>query len=103
MLKANLVYKSEDLDKKINTQKGMGPNGSDTYNVFLYKGGVNCNHFWKREIYLKANNKRISVNGAIKMINLMEPSERRNAKWEQNPKEVAQAADKQNNWWRLKK
>jgi uncharacterized protein Usg len=103
MLKANLVYKAEDLDKNIMTAPKMGPNGSDTYNVFLYKGGVNCNHFWKREIYLKKNNERISVNSAIKMINLLEPSERRKAKWEQNPKEVAQAADEKNNFWRLKK
>jgi uncharacterized protein Usg len=97
------VWKADDLDKNIMTQKGMGANGSDFYNVFKYKGGVNCQHFFERVVYLQANNDRISVNKAIKMINDLDPSERRSVMWEKNPKEVAQAAEKKNNFWRLKK
>ena len=29
-------------------QPGMGPGGSNTYNIFNYKGGVNCQHFWEQ-------------------------------------------------------
>ena len=32
---------------------GFGPNGSSTYSIWLYKGGVNCYHAWNRVIYLK--------------------------------------------------
>ena len=35
-----------------NDNKGFGPNGADTYNVWLYKGGVNCHHKWVRKIYV---------------------------------------------------
>ena len=63
MLAANKVYRKEDIlqmsNKKVNdtyTNKdgrvvGWGPNGDATYNVWLYKGGGNCGHFWRRKIY----------------------------------------------------
>ena len=30
---------------------GWGPNGANTYDVWLFKGGANCHHYWKRQIY----------------------------------------------------
>jgi hypothetical protein len=91
MIKADKVYRKEDIElagsKVVN--KGFGPNGTDTYNIWLYHGGVNCKHFWMRKIYLRKNNKSISVNEARKMILDLEPSERAGAKWEENDKRVA--------------
>ena len=99
---SNKVYRYEDLkaaeDKVVN--EGFGKGGSDKYNIFLYKGGVNCKHWWQRVIYLKKGNKRIGVNEARRLINELEPSERNAAKWEENPKEVAQIASPSNNHWR---
>jgi len=33
--------------------KGWGPEGTDKYSIWLYKGGGNCHHYWVRETYLK--------------------------------------------------
>jgi hypothetical protein len=102
VMKSNRVYRYEDLkmaeDKIVN--EGFGPEGTDKYSIFLYKGGVNCKHWWQRVIYLKKGNKKIGVNQARRMINELEPSKREDAKWEENPKEVAQIASKSNNFWR---
>ena len=69
--------------------------------LFLYKGGVNCKHFWQRKVYLRKNNKRISVNEARRMILELDPKERPEARLKVNPKEVAQIASPSNNHWKL--
>jgi len=55
MINANKVYRKEDIIKmgsqKVN--EGWGPRGADTYDIFLYKGGGACHHFWTRETYRK--------------------------------------------------
>ena len=104
VLDADKVYRVEDLNQASNrvVNKGFGPNGSDKYDVFLYKGGVNCKHFWERVIFLKKGNDKITVNKAKSMILALEPSERKDAKWVNNPKEVAQIASSSNNHWKLK-
>jgi hypothetical protein len=33
--------------------EGWGPEGADTYSIWLYKGGGDCHHKWMRETYLK--------------------------------------------------
>ena len=53
-------------------------------------------------MFLKKGNKSISVNEAKKMILALEPSERADAKWKANDKEVAQVAETKNNYWSLK-
>lgn len=104
MTKANKVYRKEDIDlageKVVN--KGFGPRGADTYNIWLYKGGVNCKHYWERVIYLKKNNEKISVGQARKMILELDPEDRANARWETNDPRVAQIASPENNFWKLK-
>ena len=60
MVGANKVYRKEDI-VNANSQdlnKGFGHKGYDyiegedgTYNLFLYKGGPQCRHFWLRRIY----------------------------------------------------
>ena len=103
MVSSGRTYRKEDItlagSKQVN--KGFGPNGADDYSIWLYKGGVNCNHFWMRKIYLRKNNTQISVNEARKMILELDPKDRPNAKWQENESEVAQVASESNNFWSL--
>jgi hypothetical protein len=92
MVKADKVYRKEDIEfagqKVVN--KGFGPNGTDRYSIWLYKGGARCHHFWMRKIYLRRNNKSISVNEAKKMILDLEPSDRKENRLPENNFKVAQ-------------
>jgi hypothetical protein len=101
VLSAGKVYREEDLNFKSVYNEDFAPKGKSSYNVFLYKGGVNCKHWWKRVIFLKKGNNKISVNEAKKLILKLDPSDRKDAKWDENPKEVAQSASPLNNWWSL--
>ena len=54
MTAAKKLYRKEDIinmgSKEVN--KGWGPKGnSNTYSIWLYKGGGNCHHFWSRRIF----------------------------------------------------
>jgi hypothetical protein len=78
MVAAKKIYRKEDIQqmsqKAVNA--GWGLNGADTYDIWLYKGGGDCHHFWMRKTYmakgknLKPNvgnpNAEISVNKAKK-------------------------------------
>jgi hypothetical protein len=55
MIAADKLYRKEDIDR-MSTQSvnpNFGPNGANTYDIFKYKGGVNCSHAWHRVILLK--------------------------------------------------
>ena len=49
------VFRYEDInnmsDKGVNGD--FAPTGKNTYDIFVYKGGAFCHHFWKRQIYLR--------------------------------------------------
>ena len=70
MVAASKVYRKEDIEaaslRAVNP--GLGKGGSNTYDLFLYKGGARCHHFWSRQTYLKKTNKKISVHQAKKLI-----------------------------------
>jgi len=55
MVSAEKVYRKEDIKametKAVNA--GFGKGGSDTYSIWLYKGGARCNHKWFRRIYAR--------------------------------------------------
>lgn len=54
MIARNKLYRKEDIEamsQKASTNPGWGPRGTDTYDIFLYKGGGNCHHYWVRETY----------------------------------------------------
>jgi len=53
MVGANKLYRKEDIERmsKQPVNKGWGKGGADTYDIFLFKGGANCHHFWLRQIY----------------------------------------------------
>jgi len=101
IINADKLYREEDLNFKSNYNEDFAPKGKNSYNAFLYKGGVNCKHWWQRVILMKKDNGQISVNKARKMILDLDPKERKDAMWEQNDKKVAQSASPFNNWWSL--
>lgn len=103
MVQSKLVYRKEDIvsASKKAVNKGLGPNGADTYDLFLFKGGVNCKHFWMRNIYIKKNNDKITAKKARELLNALDPSLRKEANFEQNDPRVAQIASDSNNYWSL--
>ena len=55
MVRAKKVYRKEDIKAMdtIAVNAGFGKNGSDTYSIWLYKGGARCQHYWSRRTYLR--------------------------------------------------
>jgi hypothetical protein len=100
MLAANRVYRMEDLNKQSTANSELAPKGSSTYNIWLYKGGVNCSHYWMRQIYLKKGNRKISVGRARSIISALPRNEKKDARFEKNPPEVSQIASRRNNYWK---
>ena len=102
MMAANKVYRMEDLNKisKANVDLSPADAKGEGYNIWLYKGGVNCSHYWMRRIYLKKNNKKISVARARKIISALPQNEKKGARFDVNAPEVAQIASARNNYWR---
>lgn len=53
--KAGLSFRYEDIqdmsDAGVNGE--FAPEGSSTYNIFIWKGGCFCHHVWKRQIYIR--------------------------------------------------
>jgi hypothetical protein len=53
--KTGLSFRYEDIqemgDAGINGE--FAPEGSSSYNIFIWKGGCFCHHFWKRQIYIR--------------------------------------------------
>ena len=55
MVSAKKVYRKEDIvamEQKV-VNAGFGKGGSDTYSIWLYKGGARCNHKWLRKTYVR--------------------------------------------------
>ena len=97
MISAKKVYRKEDIqamsEKVVNevsaNGKGFGPKGDPTYDIWLYKGGARCHHFWMRKVFMakegaksvdaKSPNAEVGVNKA----------KRAGAELEVNDKKVA--------------
>jgi hypothetical protein len=64
MIAANKIYRKEDIIKMGSevVNKGWGPRGADTYSIWFYKGGGNCNHRWNKRVYATFSGKAIDVN-----------------------------------------
>ena len=91
MVSAKKVYRKEDIlsmsTKAVNA--GFGVGGADTYDIWLYKGGARCHHFWMRKVFMakegaksvdaKSPNAEVGVNKA----------KRAGAELEVNDKKVA--------------
>ena len=54
MVSSKKIYRKEDImqmsQRAVNA--GWGLNGADTYDIWLYKGGGACHHFWMRKTYM---------------------------------------------------
>jgi hypothetical protein len=69
MKNANKLYRKKDIIA-MGTQKvnpGWGPEGADTYSIWLYKGGGNCHHSWRRVTY-KSKSAKINTKDAQDII-----------------------------------
>lgn len=89
MLSADKLYRKEDIEntKSNDVNFGQGHNG-ENYNLFLYKGGVNCKHKWLRQTYVSFDNIKIDVTNP----NATQISTNKAEKYGyrvRNPKEVA--------------
>jgi hypothetical protein len=53
--KAGLSFRYEDIQEMSNAgiNGEFAPEGSSSYNIFIWKGGCFCHHFWKRQIYIR--------------------------------------------------
>ena len=62
MLRADKLYRKEDIENTNSNfvNAGQGHKGLP-YNLFLYKGGVNCKHKWLRQTYVSFDNVKIDV------------------------------------------
>ena len=64
MLEAGKLYRKEDIIamENVAVNPGWGPEGADTYNIWYYKGGGNCQHFWEKRVYVDAKGAKINPN-----------------------------------------
>ena len=53
MVAANKVYRKRDIlnANSLDVNPGFGHYGTERYNLFLFKGGPQCRHYWLRRIY----------------------------------------------------
>lgn len=61
MIKANKLYRKEDIDlmsSKPSTNGEWSQRGEKTYDIFLFKGGGACHHYWTRETYKRFTDPR---------------------------------------------
>lgn len=65
-------------------QPGMGPGGTNTYNIFDYKGGVNCQHYWEELAVFRSP-------GGRNIVLSMGPA----------AGDAGEVAMSSNNWWRM--
>lgn len=65
MMSLNKMYSTLDLgrleDRLGSLNPNMGPGGINTYDVFNYKGGVNCQHFWSQLSVFKPEGGKVLV------------------------------------------
>ena len=58
MKRKNYIYRWEDIQalSALGPNPGLGKGGSNKYNLFLYAGGNNCKHRWKRMVFFRKRN-----------------------------------------------
>ena len=48
MQRLNKVYTLQEVRRMAGLNPGFGPRGASTYDIFKYKGGPNCQHYWEQ-------------------------------------------------------
>jgi len=56
MVEAGKLYRKEDIVamENVAVNPGWGPEGADTYDIWSFKGGGNCRHFWEKRVFVDA-------------------------------------------------
>jgi hypothetical protein len=64
MIAANKIYRKEDIIQMNNqvVNEGWGPRGTNTYDIWFYKGGGACHHRWNKRVYASFGGAGIDVN-----------------------------------------
>ena len=64
MVEAGKLYRKEDIVamENVAVNPGWGPEGADTYDVWSFKGGGNCRHFWEKRVFVDAKGAKINPN-----------------------------------------
>ena len=52
MVARSKIYRKEDLNKESRANSELAAKGESSYNIFLYKGGANCHHYFLRKTYI---------------------------------------------------
>lgn len=90
MMQAGKLYRKEDIiameNKTVNP--GWGAGGSNTYSIWLYKGGGNCYHKWNRVIFAKKGVK-IDANSPLAKVISTSEARRRGLKVPTNDSDVS--------------
>ena len=91
MMEADKLYRKEDIVamENVAVNPGWGPEGADTYDIWHYKGGGNCKHFWEKRVYVDAKGAKINPNDPDATRVAVATAERMGYKV-RNPKYVAQ-------------
>ncbi|MFC4477421.1 septum formation initiator family protein [Flavobacterium chungangensis] len=101
MVASNKVFKYDDLVWS-DSNPGFGKKGASSYNVLFYKGGVNCKHFFTRQIFFNKGNKEgVTTFEALKRIGNLNKEDQKKAKLTPLDPKVSQTANASNNYWRL--
>jgi hypothetical protein len=61
MLRLNKVYTREEIDQMSGFNPGFGARGSNSYDIFKYKGGPNCQHYWEQVRVFREGNRTVVV------------------------------------------
>jgi len=67
MMRADKVYRKEDIIRMSGqaVNPGLGQGGSDTYSIWLYKGGARCHHRWNKQVYVSFEGTGIDVKSPL--------------------------------------
>jgi len=62
LLALGKIYTRNEISLMDGVNFGFGPNGSNFYSVFDYKGGVNCQHYWEQlRVFRSAGGRNIVI------------------------------------------
>ena len=92
MVSAAKYYTKENIIKAggQGVNDGWGPDGSNRYSIWFYKGGGSCAHYWMRTTWLQKDNKKITAKQRQAIINEMNPDDRAEVRPKKNDSKVAE-------------
>ena len=90
MVAAKKIYRKEDIQQMSQraVNAGWGLNGADTYDIWLYKGGGDCHHYWMRKTYMQKGS-GVDVNSPNAPTISVNEAKKKGFKPQVNEKEVA--------------